>query len=334
MSRAHRPARALAVPALAPALVLALLAAAGCSADDSAGEAAAGPDPSPSIRTLTPLPAPPEAPPTGRLLAEVRQSSRDAALGRFQVWIDNDTEALVTPTRITYRDPRLRAPVVADRLRPAPAQAERGYTLALPDRPVCDDAPAAGGRDDSEEPEDSDEPGRVEVRHDGRTEQVAVEDPADVVGRFVRARCLELAVAEVARLRWSDRVVAPGDVPVEVGDTATLTLVVEPTGRVGESRELVVETVGATTILSPVDGSSAWRPGLRVRADGQRREVSLPVRPTRCDVHAFLESGGATALRLRVRLDGQEGDLVLRMGPAGAAAAIDFAARSCGLGDT
>ncbi|MBC2961078.1 hypothetical protein [Nocardioides deserti] len=294
-----------------------LLALPACSAADDPDAATV--DPSPSIRTLTPLPPPPEPPPTGRLLADLRQSSRDAALGRIQVWLDNDTTGTVTPTRIVYRDPRLRAPLVAERLRPAPAQAERGYTLVLPDRPAC------AARDERVT-------GQVVVRHDGRTEPVEVEDPTDVVGRFVRARCLELAVAEVARLRWSDEVVAPGDVPVQVGDTAALTLVAVPTGEPG--RELVVETVGATPILSPVDGSSAWSPRLRVRGDGPRQEVRLPLKPTRCDTHAFLESGGATALRLRVVLDGEPGELVLRMGPAGAAAAIDFAVASCGLGNT
>ncbi|MDN4162412.1 hypothetical protein [Nocardioides abyssi] len=304
---------------LAAGVVAALVVAglAGCSADD--GTAARAPEPSTSIRTLSPLPAPPEEPPTGRLLADMRQSSRDAALGRIQVWVDNDTDRTVTPARITYRDPRLREPLVAERLRAAPAQAERGYPLVLPDRPAC------AARDEQVT-------GTAVVQHGGRTEQVAVDDPTDVVGRFVRARCLELAVAQVARLRWSAEVVAPGGVPVEVGDTATLTLVAVPTGAPGH--ELVVETVGATPILSPVDGSSAWTPRLRVRSDGPRREVRLPLRPTRCDTHAFVESGGATALRLRVVLDGEPGELVLRMGTAAAAAAIDFAVASCGLGDT
>ncbi|MBC9733708.1 hypothetical protein [Nocardioides marmotae] len=318
MTERRGSARRRTVPVVAVLLAVAVLAVlAGCSADEAPGAAT---EPSPSIRTLTPLPPPPEEPPTGRLLADLRQSSRDAALGRFQVWVDNDTTGAIDPSRITYRDPRLRAPLVAGRLRSAPAQAERGYPLALPDRPACGAAAGDGAQ------------GELTVRHDGVTESVPVADPADVVGRFVRARCLELAVAEVATLRWADRVVAPGDVPVEVGDTATLTLVAVPTGAAGH--ELVVETVGGTPILSPADGASAWSPGLRVTGDGRPVRAALPVKPTRCDAHAFLESGGATALRLRVRLDGRPGELVLRMGEAGAAAAIAFAADACGLGDS
>ncbi|MEV7430542.1 MULTISPECIES: hypothetical protein [unclassified Nocardioides] len=315
MTRRDRATPAVRCLVLGAVLGVVLASAAGCSGGEAARSTT---EPSPSIRTLTPLPPPPEEPPTGRLLADMRQSSRDAALGRIQVWVDNDTADVVTPSRITYVDDRLRAPIAADRLRPAPAQAERGFPLVLPDRPACaarDDA--AGG-------------GRLVVRHDGRSETVPVEDPTDVVGRFVRARCLELAVAQVATLRWADRVVAPGDAPVEVGDTAVLTLLAEPTGRAGP--ELVVETVGGTPVLSPADGASAWSPGLRVRGDGPPVRAALPVRPTRCDAHAFLESGGATALRLRLTLDGEPGELVLRMGPAGAAAAVAFAADSCGLG--
>ncbi|MCR6031274.1 hypothetical protein GGQ22_07420 [Nocardioides sp. zg-579] len=325
MTERRGSARRRTVPVVAVLLAVAVLAVlAACSAEEAPTTAEA---PSPSIRTLTPLPPPPEEPPTGRLLADLRQSSRDAALGRFQVWVDNDTTGAIAPTRITYRDPRLRAPLVAGRLRSAPAQAERGYPLALPDRPVCGAAAGAAPGADGGRPL-----GRLTVRHDGVTESVPVADPADVVGRFVRARCLELAVAEVATLRWADRVVAPSDVPVEVGDTATLTLVAVPTGAAGH--ELVVETVGGTPILSPADGASAWSPGLRVTGDGRPVRAALPVKPTRCDAHAFLESGGATALRLRVRLDGRPGELVLRMGEAGAAAAIAFAADACGLGDS
>lgn len=44
------------------------------------------------------------------LVADLRQSSRDAALGRMQVWVGNPTDADVTPTAIAYVDPHSRAP--------------------------------------------------------------------------------------------------------------------------------------------------------------------------------------------------------------------------------
>ena len=80
-------------------------------------DATAGParrrglDPEPHGLHAVPDPAAAEGPPTGRLVADLRQSSRDAALGRMEVWIGNDTARDLTPTRITYTDPRFRRPV-------------------------------------------------------------------------------------------------------------------------------------------------------------------------------------------------------------------------------
>ena len=49
---------------------------------------------------------PPKPPPTGKLIADIEQSSRDGAANRFQIWIDNDTDATITPTKVTYHDDR------------------------------------------------------------------------------------------------------------------------------------------------------------------------------------------------------------------------------------
>src|SRR5690242_211019 len=121
---------------LAGALSAALLLS---SCSDDAGPEAAAPSssPSPSLRTLSPLPMPTRPPPSGELRADMRQSSRDAAAGRMEVWIDNDTDGDVTPTRITYRDPRFRTSLPGTRLRSVPTQAERGFPLYLPRRPAC-----------------------------------------------------------------------------------------------------------------------------------------------------------------------------------------------------
>ena len=57
--------------------------------------------------------------------------------------------------------------------------------------------------------------------------------------------------------------------------------------------------------------------------------------PARCDEHVFMESGGATAFRVKLHLDtgdgkAEEGELIVRMSPAGASNAIGFARDSCG----
>src|SRR6478672_2910550 len=265
---------------------------------------------SPPVPTLTPIELPPPGPPTGKLLADLRQSSRDAALGRMEVWIGNDTRHDVTPTRIRYTDPRFRRPVAGERLRLNPSRSERGYPLTLPTRPVCG---AHHG------------PARLSVTYGGRTASLPVTDDNDIVARYVASRCLELAVDRVARLRFSDRVAV--DRPGE-GSTGTLTLVARPTGVPGHL--LRIDTVGGTPLLGAA-GGTPWRPRVTVHGDGPVERIGLPVQPARCDDHVFMESAGATAFLVTLHLDGRPGSLVVRMSPAGASEAIAFARDSCGL---
>jgi hypothetical protein len=304
-----RVAFAAGVPVLLLALLL-FFVLAGCSGDSPEATEPASPGvPSPSVRTLSPLPAPPTSPATGRLYADLRQSSRDAALGRMQVWVRNDREKDLRPTRITYLDGRFHRPLAGGRLRLNPARSIRGYTLTLPRRPAC-------GSDATS--------GQLVVEHDGRREELPVEDEADVVARYVATRCLELRVAAVADLSFADDV--PADRPGE-GGVGTLTLVVRPSGRPGPS--LTVESVAGTPLLSAYR-QPVWTPGLTVRGTDDPVRVDLPVHPARCDEHVFMESGGATAFRVRLRLGATAGELILRMSPRGAANAIAYARDACG----
>ncbi len=294
-------------------LVVLTLLAAGCSSSsDGAAAPTTTPEPTRSIRTLTPISMPPEPPPTGALHADMRQSSRDAAAGRMEVWVDNDTAHGIRPTRITYSDPRFRTEVPATRLRPIPSQSERGFQILLPQRPACDHP---RGR------------GTVTIAYGDQVRTQRVADSTDVTGRYTTARCTELAVAQVADLAWDDTVAFDG----EAGDPGVLTLVVTPTGHPG--RTLTIDTVSGTPILTPVDGD-VWRPDARVHGTDPPTRIDLPIKPNRCDDHAFMESGGATAFKIGLHLGGEPGQVTLRMSIPGAASAITFARASCGTLDT
>ena len=102
------------------AVLAALLCCTSCTGTSGPGPGRAD-SPEPSVPTLSPIRLPPKGPPTGRLYADLRQSSRDAALGRMEVWLGNDTRRDVTPTRITYTDLRFRRPVPGERLRLDPS---------------------------------------------------------------------------------------------------------------------------------------------------------------------------------------------------------------------
>jgi hypothetical protein len=293
-------------------VVLALLAA-GCSSSGP-GDAApdAIPSPSRSIRTLSPLPMPTKPPPTGKLIADMRQSSRDAAAGRMEVWVDNDTADEILPTRITYSDPRFRTELRGTRLRPVPPQSERGFPLYLPARPACDHPRGSG---------------TVTVEYGDARTTIEVDDSTDVAGRFTTSRCLESTIADVADLSWNDEVPSSG----KVGDPGTLTLVVRPSGRPGQT--LTIDTVSGTPLLAPV-GSDVWRPDATIRGTDAPSRIDLPIKPNRCDDHGFMEAGGATAFKIGLHLDGKPGQITLRMSIPGAKNAIDFAKASCGSLDT
>ena len=74
-----------------------------------------------------------------------------------------------------------------------------------------------------------------------------------------------------------------------------------------------------------------WRPEATIRGTDAPSRIDLPLKPTRCDAHAFAESGGATAFKIGLHLDGEPGQITLRMSPAGAKHAIDFARAACGM---
>ena len=295
------------------AFAVLLLALTSCGGDDPGPSSGSAPEnsPSSSIYTLTPIPLPDPPPPTGKLLADMRQSSRDAAANRFEVWIYNDTAETITPTKVTYSDGRFRTELPGTRLRDIPSQSERGFPIYQPEQPACASHATSG---------------EVTVEYGDETVTVPVEDETDVVGRYTSARCLEIAIGQVATLSWDDTV--PADGAGGVGANGTLTLVVQTTGVAGPA--LTIDTVSGTPVLSPV-GTDVWRPEVTITGDQPPQRIDLPLKPTRCDAHAFAESGGATAFKIGLHLDGEPGQITLRMSPAGAANAIDFARASCGM---
>ena len=245
------------------------------------------------VPTLTAITLPPPPPATGRLLADLRQSSRDVALGRMEVWLGNDTVRGVTPTAIRYRDPRFHGPVAGERLR-LDRSAPSGAT-----RSRCPRDRRAGSR---RAPRGARPTVTVAYRHRAagrRRVTLPVSDDNDVVARYAAARCLELAVARVAPLSFEDTVPVSAD-----GQTGTLTLVARPRGHPGHV--LRVDTVAGTPLFSAA-GRSAWAPHARVGGDGPPTRIRLPVQPARCDDHVFMEAAGATAFLVGLRLDGRPG---------------------------
>jgi len=293
--------------------LLAVLAACGGN-DDSDGPASAAPKRSPS-KTITMVPLPPAPPPTGELIADIEQWSLDAANARFEVYIDNDTDSLIKPTRVRYRDDRFQTPLPGTRLRDIPSQSRRGFPIYIPDKPACDRTATSGTV-------------TVDYTVNGKKKSstVPVSDVNDVVQRVASARCLELSVDQIAHLSWADEVTASGD--GGKGSIGALSLVVDTTGQPGHT--LVIDTITGNPLFSPGD-LGVYKANITITGDQPSRTEQIPILPARCDAHAFGESGNFAAFAFNVHLDGQPGQFIVRMGTTTARNAIAYAKASCGF---
>jgi hypothetical protein len=295
-------------------LLTAVLALGGCSSGDSVSEAVQpsdAPSSGPTPKDIITLPPPPERTLSGTITAELQQSSRDVALGRFQVWLTNGLDHEIDPTRIVYRDQQLSRPVLGGRLRTIPSGSYRGYPLDLIE-PDCR----------AERAKQS-----VTVTFDGTSETVPVYDETGVVDRWSHQRCDEIAVESVAKLEWTRGIRVEGSGSDAV---AMFRLTATPSGRGGS---LTVDTVGGTPLYTSADGDF-WTVGTTVRGVGKPVTMELPAQPARCDSHAFGAATGGTTFFVNLTLGSgasrRKAQIRLAMSPEVSAETFAYAREACG----
>jgi hypothetical protein len=297
-----------------------LVVLAACGGNDHDDGPAAAPESSPSAphKTIKPIQLPPPPPPTGKLLAHIEQASHDAARNRFEVWVDNDTDATIKPTRVSYHDGRFGAPLPGTRLRKIPSQGVRGFPIYIPEQPACDSTATTGTL-------------TVDYRVGGKdkTTTIPVDDEADIIPRIASTACLDLAVAKIARLSFADEVTASGD--GGEGSVGTVVLHIDTTGIAGST--MVIDTILGNPVISPGKQGElgVFKPDVTISGDDPSRTVEMPIVPTRCDLHAFGESGNYNLFTFNVHVDGKAGQFGVRLSTAGSKNALDFAKASCGF---
>ena len=286
--------------------LLGVLVLGGCASSGSESAAPSSPSSSP-VKTLTMLPAP-EKTLSGELTAELQQSSRDVALGRFQVWITNGLQEDIRPRRIVYRDALLTKPVEGERLRGIPSGSYRGYPLELIE-PTC------GGEEAG---------ATVTVFYGGESVEIPVDDETQVVGRWSKERCAERAIERVAALEWSPGMRIEGSGADAV---ALFRLTAHPTGRDGS---YTIDTVTGTPLYTSADGDF-WTVDEKVSGKGADTTIELPAQPTRCDIHAFGSATGGTTFFVNVTIDGKPAQVRVAMSPEVTDEAFSYAAEVCGF---
>jgi len=286
--------------------LLGVLVLGGCASSGSESAAPSSPSSSP-VKTLTMLPAP-EKTLSGELTAELQQSSRDVALGRFQVWITNGLQEDIRPRRIVYRDALLTKPVEGERLRGIPSGSYRGYPLELIE-PTC------GGEEAG---------ATVTVFYGGERVEIPVDDETQVVGRWSKERCAERAIERVAALEWSPGMRIEGSGADAV---ALFRLTAHPTGRDGS---YTIDTVTGTPLYTSADGDF-WTVDEKVSGKGADTTIELPAQPARCDIHAFGSATGGTTFFVNVTIDGEPAQVRIAMSPEVTDEAFSYAAEVCGF---
>ncbi len=286
--------------------LLGVLVLGGCASSGSESAAPSSPSSSP-VKTLTMLPAP-EKTLSGELTAELQQSSRDVALGRFQVWITNGLQEDIRPRRIVYRDALLTKPVEGERLRGIPSGSYRGYPLELIE-PTC------GGEEAG---------ATVTVFYGGESVEIPVDDETQVVGRWSKERCAERAIERVAALEWSPGMRIEGSGADAV---ALFRLTAHPTGRDGS---YTIDTVTGTPLYTSAEGDF-WTVDEKVSGKGADTTIELPAQPARCDIHAFGSATGGTTFFVNVTIDGEPAQVRVAMSPEVTDEAFSYAAEVCGF---
>ncbi|TFV94831.1 hypothetical protein [Orlajensenia leifsoniae] len=297
-------------PALAAAVALVAVAAgaslAGCSG--------AGPTPSAAASAA--------AVSSFSVEAAVVQGRTDYTRGVFSMAITNTGAEPLTILDAVYSSPRFAE--AAERTGdPVTLVSGQRIDLRAPIPPLACDAAAADG---------TGEIGTIDLTvTDGSPDAAPTElslvptDPNETVDRLLREGCLVHDVDAVVT------VAPPPALRVEgtgAEGQAFIDLTFTPTGADGSA---TFTGVRSTTLMSPADGADGWPLGFTVDAASGVRDVTLPMRPTRCDPHALADDKVGTVLVIDATTStGREGRYLLPLPPAVKAQVYEYITVVCG----
>ncbi|WP_430645667.1 hypothetical protein [Agromyces sp. GXS1127] len=257
--------------------------------------------------------------PTGDGLPEglsvtVQQGRIDVPQGRLVLHFENTGEP-VTVTALSVVSPALEPGMDRDE----PFELDRDDALDIRmdlTGSVCDRDPTAIGIDVRATTADG-------TDHEGTLEPA---DPFGTMQRIADADCLAESVAVVAAIELPGRLRTTG---TGAAQRAWIDVTVAPVAS-GDGT-LAIDRVSATTLIGNEDGQD-WPLGLEVAPGDAPVEVSLAVRPARCDAHALADDKRGTILPFTVATgDGREGRLEIASGADLKADLYAYYAERCGL---
>jgi hypothetical protein len=155
----------------------------------------------------------------------------------------------------------------------------------------------------------------------------AAVDPFGVLERNNTELCLAADAAAVASIVLDRRLEIAPD-----GRTAVVRLVITPkkTGGAGiaEGIPMTIGSIDGTTLIAAAS-DAPWPRDVRIVQGTGRAELTLRIRPARCDPHAVAEDKVGTLLPLHVSVGGRQGLLKIAASAALRAQIYDFVAAAC-----
>ena len=155
----------------------------------------------------------------------------------------------------------------------------------------------------------------------------AAADPFGVLERNNTELCLAADAAAVADIVVDRRLEVALD-----ERTAVVRLVITPkkTGEAGDAERtpMTIESIDGTTLIAEA-ADRPWPRDVRIMQGAGRSELSLRIRPARCDPHAIAEDKVGTLLPLHVSVGGRQGLLKIAAGAALRARIYDFVTAAC-----
>ncbi|MGH3359663.1 MAG: hypothetical protein ACRDO7_12745 [Nocardioidaceae bacterium] len=246
-------------------------------------------------------------------LVQLRQGYGSREL---QLQVVNNSDRLMRVERATYRSPSFVEPAVWDDGTRIPG----GFTIDLP---VILPESRCTPDDNVEESVTLDfRQGDSGLLH----KSYAPEELYDSVTNLIEEDCARRAVARIADVRLADDIEIDGEGRDSV---ARLAIIIEPTGRPGS---FGLESIAATTLLSPNSGGDSWDLGIEVDGESRPLRPVLAIRPTRCDPHAMADNSQGTEVTATFSLGEQTTTVVLGTSNDLEGRLSEFVAAHCGYG--
>lgn len=282
-------------------------------ADDSGPDGSSTGSPS-STETLEASQAGDPPPGISVRLVQLRQGYGSREL---QLEVVNNSEKLMQVRRASYTSPSFVSPAVWDDGTRIPA----GFTIDLP---VL--LPASRCTPDP----DTEESVTLEFRHGDSGLRRRSYEPQELyqsVQNIIDADCARRAIEKIAEVRPAKDITIHGNGRQSV---AELPILIEPTGEPGS---FTLDSVAATTLISPSTGGDSWRLGVEVDETSGPQRAVLRIGPTRCDSHALSDNSQGTELTATFTLDGdQKTSIVLGTSDHLEGRLTSFVAAHCGYG--